>query len=102
VGYIFVDDDRLLDDGKQPDWTGPASFDGTLSGGSIDLVRVFLRDIRISPYILGGIGMRNSNYEGIEGDENVTASVGGGLMCNLARNADGSRTVQLRPKVRSR
>jgi len=132
VGYTFVDSDRLLDDdihygasigkhlskhwslqltaytgdfdndGKRPEWTWPASFDGSLSGGSIDLMRVFNRDSRISPYLLGGIGMQNSNYEGLEGDENVTASAGLGLMWDLARSADGSRTVQLRPEVRSR
>jgi OOP family OmpA-OmpF porin len=132
VGYTFVDDDRLLEDdilygasigkhisphwslqltaytgdhdndGKRPEWTWPASFDGSLSGVSFDLMRVFLRDNRISPYVLGGIGMQNSDYEGLEGDENVTASAGLGLMWDVARSADGSRTVQLRPEIRSR
>ena len=132
VGYTFVDDDRLLDDdlvygasvgkhlsdqwtvqltgytsdfdndGLRPEWTWPASFDGSISGGSVDLLRVFARDSRISPYIVGGIGMQNSNYEGLEGDENVTASAGLGLMWDLMRSADGARTVQLRPEIRSR
>jgi OmpA-OmpF porin, OOP family len=132
AGYTFVDDDRLLDDdivygasvgkhlsdrwtvqltgytsdfdndGLRPEWTWPASFDGSITGGSVDLLRVFARDSRLSPYLVGGIGMQNSNYEGLEGDENVTASAGLGLMWDLMRSADGSRTVQLRPEVRSR
>jgi OOP family OmpA-OmpF porin len=132
VGMTFVDDDRLLDDGmhwgaavgrhlsqtwsaqisayggdfdndgRKPEWTWPASYDGTLSGASLDLMRVFARDGRFSPYILGGIGMQSSNYEGVQGDSNVTASLGLGAMWDLARSADGSRTVQLRPEVRTR
>ena len=132
VGMTFVDDDRLLDDdliygasvgkhlderwsaqltgyssdfdndGLRPEWTWPATFDGSISGVSFDLMRVFARDSRISPYLLGGAGYQTSDYEGTEGDSNVSASLGLGLMWDLARSADGSRTVQLRPEVRSR
>jgi len=132
VGMSFLDDDRLLDDGlhygasigkhlseqwsvqltgytgdfdndgKKPEWTWPASFDGSISGLSFDVLRVFARDSRISPYLLGGIGYQSSDYEGAERDDNVTASLGLGLMWDLARSADGSRTVQLRPEVRTR
>ncbi len=132
VGMTFVDDDRLLDDdliygasvgkhlderwsaqltgyssdfdndGLRPEWTWPATFDGSISGLSFDLMRVFARDSRISPYLLGGAGYQTSDYEGTEGDSNVSASLGLGLMWDLARSADGSRTVQLRPEVRSR
>jgi OmpA-OmpF porin, OOP family len=132
VGMSFLDDDRLLDDGlhygasigkhlsdkwsaqltgytgdfdndgKKPEWTWPASFDGSISGVSFDVLRVFARDSRISPYLLGGFGYQSSDYEGAERDDNVTASLGLGLMWDLARSADGSRTVQLRPEVRTR
>ena len=132
VGMTFVDDDRLLDDGmhygasigkhlseawsaqitgytgdfdndgRKPEWTWPATYDGTLSGVSLDLMRVFARDGRFSPYVLGGIGMQSSNYEGVKGDDNVTASLGLGAFWDLARSADGARVVQLVPEVRSR
>ena len=132
VGMTFVDDDRLLDDGmhygasigkhlsetwsaqltgytgdfdndgKKPEWRWPATFDGSISGASLDLMRVFARDGRFSPYVLGGIGMQSSNYEGVEGDDNVTASLGLGAFWDLARSADGARVVQLVPEVRSR
>jgi len=132
VGETWTDSDRLLDDdihygasigkhltdqwsmqftgytgdfgnkSKKPSWTWPASFDGTLSGGSIDLMRVFNRSSKISPYLLGGLGMQNTNYDGLKGEENVTAAIGAGLMWDLFRSNDGSRTVQLRPEVRAR
>jgi len=132
IGWSMLDDERLLEDGihwggsvgkhlsdqwsaqvtgytgdfdndgKKPEWTWPASYDGSISGASLDLMRVFARDGRFSPYILGGIGYQRSDYEGAEGDSNVTASLGLGAMWDLARSDDGSRTVQLRPEVRSR
>jgi OOP family OmpA-OmpF porin len=88
--------------GNSESRSGSNVGDATLSGGSIDLMRVFGRANRVSPYLLGGIGMQNTNYEGSKGDENVTASVGAGLMWDLFRSGDGSRTVQLRPEIRAR
>lgn len=35
--------------------------DGSVSGTSLDLMRVCARDSRISPYILGGIGYQSSD-----------------------------------------
>ena len=125
VGYTWTDSDRHLSDdvhygaalgkhltdkwsmqieGYTSDFSGDpdSSADATISGGSLDLMRVFMRDGRISPYLLGGIGMQNSNYVGSKGDENVTASLGAGLMWDLYRNDNGSRTVQLRPEIRAR
>jgi OOP family OmpA-OmpF porin len=87
---------------KKSSWTWPASFDGSISGASLDLMRVFARSSRLSPYLLGGLGYQHTNYDGLEGDSNVTASLGGGLMWDLYRNGDGSRTVQLRPEARAR
>ncbi len=87
---------------KDPSWGWPASFDATLSGVSLDLMRVFDRASHISPYVLGSVGYQNDNYEGLQGDANVTAAIGVGLMWDLYRNANGSRTVQLRPEVRER
>jgi OOP family OmpA-OmpF porin len=125
VGYAWTDSDRFLNDdvhygaaigkhltdkwslqleGYTSDFNGDpdGNADATLSGGAIDLMRVFGRANRISPYLLGGIGIQNSNYVGSKGDENVTASFGAGLMWDLFRSGDGSRTVQLRPEVRAR
>jgi len=132
VGYSWLDSERLLEndlhwgasigkhlseqwsaqitgytgdydnDGRKPEWTWPASFDGSISGASLDLMRVFARDGRFSPYLLGGIGYQSSNYEGLERDDNVTASLGVGVMWDLFRSDDGSRSVQLLPEVRSR
>jgi OOP family OmpA-OmpF porin len=132
IGYGMLDDDRRLEDdvhwgaslgkhltdrwsaqltgytgnydndGLEPEWTWPASFDGSISGASLDLLRVFARDSKVSPYVLGGLGYQSSNYEGLEREDNVTASLGLGLFWDLMRNADGSRTVQLQPEVRSR
>jgi OOP family OmpA-OmpF porin len=85
---------------ETPSW--PASFDGSINGGSFDLMRVFARSSRFSPYLLGGIGMQRDDYEGLQGDDNVTAAIGLGAMWDLYRSADGSRTVQLRPEVRTR
>jgi len=132
VGYSWLDSERLLEndlhwgasigkhlseqwsaqitgytgdydnDGRKPEWTWPASFDGSISGASLDLMRVFARDGRFSPYLLGGIGYQSSNYEGLERDDNVTASLGVGVMWDVFRSDDGSRSVQLLPEVRSR
>ena len=125
VGQTWTDSGRLLDDdihygaaigkhltdkwsmqleGYTSDFNGRpnGNADATLSGGAIDLMRVFMRDRKISPYLLGGIGMQNTNYEGAKGDDNVTVSIGAGLMWDLWRNSNGSRTVQLRPEVRVR
>ena len=125
VGETWTDSGRLLDDdihygasiGKHltdkwsMQFTGYAGdfnaaskggLDAALSGGSIDLMRVFMRSSKISPYLLGGIGMQYTNYDGLKGDDNVTAAVGGGLMWDLFRSNDGSRTVQLRPEARVR
>ena len=87
---------------KDPSWTWPASFDATISGVSLDLMRVFSRSSKISPYVLGGLGYQSDNYEGLKGDADVTAALGLGLMWDLYRNEDGSRTVQLRPEIRQR
>jgi OOP family OmpA-OmpF porin len=87
---------------KKPSWTWPASFDGSISGASLDVMRVFDRASRFSPYVLAGLGYQNDNYKGLQGEANATASLGLGLMWDLYRNADGSRTVQLRPEVRER
>jgi hypothetical protein len=125
VGYTWTDTDRHLNDdvlygaaigkhlydkwsmqltGYTSDFNGKSSGnpDGSISGGSLDLMRVFMRDRKISPYLLGGIGMQHSSYKDSGGDDNVTASIGGGLMWDLFRNDNGSRTVQLRPEVRAR
>jgi len=87
---------------KQSSWNWPASFDATLSGVSLDLMRVFSRDNKISPYVLGGLGYQYDNYEGLKGDADVTAALGLGLMWDVYRNGDGSRTVQVRPEIRQR
>ena len=62
---------------KDSSWNWPASFDATLSGVSLDLMRVFSRSNKISPYVLGGLGYQNDNYVGLEGDpaEAVTLSL---------------------------
>jgi OOP family OmpA-OmpF porin len=85
---------------ETPSW--PASFEGSISGLSFDLMRVFARESRFSPYLLGGLGMQRSDYEGLQGDDNVAASLGLGAMWDIYRNGDGSRTLQLRPEVRTR
>ena len=85
---------------ETPSW--PASFDGSIDGGSFDLMRVFARASRFSPYLLGGVGMQRDDYEGLQGDDNVTLALGMGAMWDLYRSGDGSRTVQLRPEVRTR
>jgi OOP family OmpA-OmpF porin len=87
---------------KKPDWTWPASFDASISGASLDLMRVFARDSHLSPYVLGGIGYQSDNYEGLENEENVTLAAGVGLMWDLWQSEDGARSIQLRPEVRGR
>ncbi|NJD31780.1 MAG: porin family protein, partial [Gammaproteobacteria bacterium] len=87
---------------KKAEWKWPASYDGSLSGVSLDLMRVFNRSSRLSPYVLGGLGYQYDNYDGVKGEANVTASLGLGLAYDLYRNGNGSRTVQLRPEIRER
>jgi OOP family OmpA-OmpF porin len=128
VGMSWLDSDRALDDGlhwgasigkhlsdawtlQLTGYTGnfdadedadTVGSDGSISGASLDLMRVFARGSRFSPYILGGIGYQSSDYDAAASDSNVTAALGLGLMWDLFRNGDGSRTVQLRPEVRTR
>ena len=87
---------------KKPEWSWPASFDGSISGASLDLMRVFARDGKVSPYVLGGIGYQSDNYDGLEREDNLTLAVGAGVMWDLMRSKDGSRSIQLRPEVRGR
>jgi OmpA-OmpF porin, OOP family len=84
------------------EWTWPASFDGSISGASLELLRVFARENSISPYLLGGIGYQSDNYEGLEREDNVALAVGVGLMWDLWQSENGARLIQLRPEVRGR
>jgi OOP family OmpA-OmpF porin len=87
---------------KKPEWTWPATFDGSISGASLELMRVFARESAVSPYVLGGIGYQSDNYEGLEREDNVTFAAGLGAMWDLWRSENGARSIQLRPEIRGR
>lgn len=73
-----------------------------LTAYSIDALRVFARDSRVSPFISVGVGALNNDAGGAEGHTYKMAQAGLGLMIAVAESDDGATRFSLRPEVKAR
>lgn len=123
LGYGWPDDDRNADDdmmfglavGKhfseavslelgvsrgQFGLTGGDNLD--LTAYSIDALRVFARDSRVSPFVSVGAGALNNDTDGSEGHTYRMLQAGLGMMISVAESGDGANRFSLRPEVKAR
>ncbi|HZF16449.1 MAG TPA: OmpA family protein [Steroidobacteraceae bacterium] len=121
---VWVDDDRNADDnwggqigiGKalSEDWNVELNYAHSTHDGALDndlqfedvevnALRVFYRDsARTNPYLLGGLGWLQKNYETTDNTSSLVGSLGAGLLIHLGESASGSSTTSLRGEVRVR
>jgi OOP family OmpA-OmpF porin len=121
---VWVDDDRNADDhwggqigiGKalSDNWNlelnyAHSTHDGALGNDlkfedvELNVLRVFYRDTaRATPYLLGGLGWLQKNYELTENTSELAASLGAGILVHLGENASGSHTTSLRGEFKVR
>jgi OOP family OmpA-OmpF porin len=121
---VWVDDDRNADDhwggqigiGKalSDNWNlelnyAHSTHDGALGNDlkfedvELNVLRVFYRDTaRATPYLLGGLGWLQKNYELTENTSELAASLGAGILVHLGENASGSYTTSLRGEFKVR
>jgi len=82
------------------DLPGDAELD--LTSYSLDVLRVFARNSRVSPYITGGVGALYSKTDGQGSNTDFLAQAGLGLTIQLAQKQDGTLRFSLRPEVKAR
>jgi len=121
---VWLDNNRNADDhwggqigiGKalSDDWNielnyAHSAHDGALGNDlkledvELNLLRVFYRDsARANPYLLGGLGWLQKNYELTPNTSELAASLGGGILVHLATSASGNRTTSLRGEFKVR
>jgi OOP family OmpA-OmpF porin len=124
VQGVWVDDDRNADDhwggqigiGKAlgENWNielnyGNSAHNGALGNDlkfedvELNVLRVFYRDTaRANPYLLGGLGWLQKNYDLTENTSELAASLGAGILVHLGSNASGSHTTSLRGEFKVR
>jgi OOP family OmpA-OmpF porin len=125
IGYALLDDDRFVDDDSfvggstgrhiSERWSAELNifsgeFDDDFGGSeldlravSIDLLRVFNRDSRFSPFISAGVGVISNRQGAItRRNEDPLLQVGGGVLIDLFENSSGSLLFQLRPEIKGR
>lgn len=112
---IWVDNDRLVDDdigaalsvgraisdnvnmelhGFGYNLEGAADLD--YWGLGADVVRVFYRNQRISPYILGGVGWNKKNRDPGDDDDTIYGNVAVGFLTDLSSNGSIALRTELR------
>jgi outer membrane protein OmpA-like peptidoglycan-associated protein len=125
IGYALLDDDRFVDDDSfiggstgrhiSERWSAELNifsgeFDDDFGGReldlravSIDLLRVFNRESRFSPFISAGVGVISNRQGAItRRNEDPLVQVGGGVLIDLFENSSGSLLFQLRPEIKGR
>lgn len=123
VGYTITDHIRAVDDdayyglavGKHVSeaWSAELSVDrGTYHGPagnkldlaaiSIDALRVFARRAPMSPFLTGGVGYINDDFNPGPTRGDLLGQVGAGLLIDVGGNSSGSFAFQLRPEVKAR
>jgi OOP family OmpA-OmpF porin len=124
VQGVWVDDDRNADDhwggqigiGKalNENWNAELNYAHSSHKGALandlkfedvefNLLRVFYRDTaRANPYVLGGLGWLQKNFETTENTSAMAASLGAGILVHLGGNASGSHTTSLRGEFKVR
>jgi outer membrane protein OmpA-like peptidoglycan-associated protein len=125
IGYALLDDDRFVDDDSfvggstgrhiSERWSAELNifsgeFDDDFGGSeldlravSIDVLRVFNRESRFSPFLSAGVGVISNRQGAItRRNEDPLVQVGGGLLIDLFENSSGSLLFQLRPEIKGR
>lgn len=122
VGYTITDHIRALDDdahyglaiGKHLSerWSAELNVNrGTyhgaagkvdLTAASVDALRVFARSSAVSPYLSGGVGYINDDFNPGPSRGDFLGQVGAGLLIDVAGNANHSFLFQVRPEVKAR
>ena len=120
---VWVDDDRKVDDGlgaglgfgyvASPKWNFELGVHGSgheiagtdnryrIQGADINALRVFKREDRINPYLIGGIGRLESRGPGTR-DTGVFYKFGGGLMADISKNTAKGTNLQMRGELHTR
>lgn len=81
---------------------GAANNDQTLTAVGLDVLRVFYRDARTSPFVLLGGGWAETKTEFTGTDSEPYADLGVGILATLSRTADESGSLSLRGDLRAR
>lgn len=123
VGYTITDHIRTVDDnayyglaiGKHVTerWTAELTLDrGTYHGPggnkldltsvSLDALRVFTRSAPVSPYLTGGVGYINDDFNSGPSRGDFLGQVGAGLLIDIAASAHDALLFQLRPEIKAR
>lgn len=125
AGYLLTDDDRNVDDdlyvgfgtGRHISerWSAELNFvtgeydsdfggsDTEISAVSLDLLRVFARASRFSPFISAGVGVIGDDPGGRgRRDKSPLVQVGGGVLIDIAESSGGGFVFQLRPEIKGR
>jgi OmpA-OmpF porin, OOP family len=73
-----------------------------ITGYSLDILRVFLRETRFAPYITVGGGYIRDRSPAFRSTGSGLAQAGIGVMIDVAENSSGSFMFQLRPEAKAR
>jgi OOP family OmpA-OmpF porin len=126
IGYLLTDPDRNVEDDSffgvgtgrhlTEDWSlefnlSRGEFDADSTGlpkldirtVSVDVLRVFNRDRRFSPFISAGAGVISERQGSANRrDRDPLLQLGGGVLNDLFENASHSVLLQLRPEIKGR
>lgn len=91
-GYALSEYFNVELDGQLLDINGSPGPDLKQEAVSLDLMNVHNRDGAFSPYILGGIGWVNSEFQGGADDDNLQLKAGFGLLSDLFSDRLSLRT----------
>lgn len=81
---------------------GAANNDQTLTAVGLDVLRVFYRDARTSPFVLFGGGWAQTETELAGSDSEAYADLGVGILATLSRSEDESSSLSVRGELRGR
>lgn len=74
----------------------------TLSGLTLDLLRVWNRDARVTPYLSAGAGLLRVGASGFDNQDFLAGQLGAGAFIRLWENPDASQSFSLRPDFKAR
>ena len=120
---VWVDDDRKVSDGigaglalgyvASPKWNfelgGHASghdINGTdnsydIKGIDLNALRVFKREDRVNPYLIGGVGRLENDGPG-SSDAGIFYKLGAGVMADITKNTSKGTNLAMRGEIHTR
>jgi OmpA-OmpF porin, OOP family len=119
AGGIVTDDDRNIEDGDElvglsigkhisERWSVELNANGanldafSPYAASLDVLRVFRRNERVSPYLTFGAGALRNDFDPGRDDTDAMAQAGVGLLWQLGENRRGTSAFSLRPEIKAR